>query len=118
VDDWVFLKVQPYIQKIVDDRECHKLTFPFFGPFHVEDKIGEVAYKLCLPSKMLIHPVVHVLLLWQASASSSPDQVRLPPPSGMLARPSRSLFFSAVSTCVARRCVHKCWSNRHICLRQ
>ena len=42
-------------------------------------RVGEVAYKLKLPEKTLIHPVVHVSLLRRAQPPSADDQVRLPP---------------------------------------
>lgn len=40
VDDQVFLKLQPYIQKSIATRANHKLTFKFFGPFRVLERIG------------------------------------------------------------------------------
>jgi hypothetical protein len=77
--DWVFLKVQPYVQHSVADHASHKLAFRYFGPFQVEAKVGEVSYRLRLPPKTLIHPVVHVSLLRAAAAPTADDQVRLPP---------------------------------------
>lgn len=79
VGDWVFLKVQPYVQHSVANRASHKLAFRYFGPFQVISRVGEVSYKLKLPEKTLIHPVVHVSLLRRAPAPASEDQVRLPP---------------------------------------
>lgn len=60
VDDLVYLKLQPYIQSSVATRSNHKLSFKFFGPYRVVQRIGPVAYKLELPSSSRIHPVVHV----------------------------------------------------------
>jgi len=35
VDDWVFLKLQPYVQTSVADRSSQKLAFKYFGPYKV-----------------------------------------------------------------------------------
>jgi hypothetical protein len=80
VGDWVFLKVQPYVQNSVADRASHKLAFRFFGPFQVEACVGEVSYKLRLPPKTLIYPVVHVSLLRSVHPPSLEEEVHLPPP--------------------------------------
>jgi hypothetical protein len=80
VGDWVFLKVQPYVQNSVADRASHKLAFRFFCPFQVEARVGEVSYKLRLPPKTLIYPVVHVSLLRSAHPPSQEEEVRFPPP--------------------------------------
>lgn len=46
VGDWVYLKLQPYVQTSVAQRACHKLAFRYFGPFQILDRVGSVAYRL------------------------------------------------------------------------
>jgi hypothetical protein len=68
----VFLELQPYVQSSVARRAHHKLSFKFFGPFWVLERIGAVAYKLELPSNAAVHPVFHVS---QLKSSSGGQQV-------------------------------------------
>lgn len=63
VGDMVYLKLQPYAQTSIARRSSQKLSFKYFGPYEVLQRIGSVAYKLKLPPGSLIHPVVHVSLL-------------------------------------------------------
>lgn len=50
VDDFVFLKLQHYVQASLVPRLNQKLTFKYFGPFRVLERVGAVAYKLELLS--------------------------------------------------------------------
>jgi hypothetical protein len=71
VADWVFLKLQPYLQSFIEHRVNHKLSFRFYGSNQVEQKLGGVAYKLKLPETSMIHPVIHVSQLKKSVSKDS-----------------------------------------------
>jgi len=60
VGDFVYLKLQPYIQSSVSRRAYQNLAFKFFGPYRVLERVGKVAYRLELPTSASVHPVFHV----------------------------------------------------------
>jgi hypothetical protein len=78
VGDKVFLKLQSYVQSSLMRRANNKLSFRFFGPFTVIEKLGAVAYKLDLPSSSVIHPVFHVSQLKLSPGDQQVSSV-LPP---------------------------------------
>lgn len=66
VGDKVYLKFQPYIQTLLADRSNQILSFHYYGPYEVIERVGEVAYRLKLPPSSLIHPVIHISQLMRA----------------------------------------------------
>ena len=64
--DMVYLKIQPYRQRSLENCRNEKLAPKYYGPYEVLKKIGAVAYKLKLPSYATIHPVFHVSQLRNA----------------------------------------------------
>ena len=61
-------------------RPMKKLDYKFLGPFAVKERIGNLAYRLDLPSSYLIHDVFHVSLLEPYTANTLPDRIQPPPP--------------------------------------
>jgi hypothetical protein len=66
IGDWVYLRLQPYVQVSVTQRGSQKLGFRYFGPFQIISKVRNVSYKLQLPDNARIHPVIHISLLKKA----------------------------------------------------
>jgi hypothetical protein len=91
VGDSVFLRLQPYVQSSLAPRSHNKLCFKYFGPYKIIAKIGQVAYRLDLPSSSAVHPVFHVSLLKPASAAIQPASGSLPDPDYTMQIPERVL---------------------------
>ncbi|GJW15986.1 hypothetical protein Tco_0020119, partial [Tanacetum coccineum] len=51
---------QPHRKVSIRQGQQHKLSPKYYGPFKVAERIGEVAYRLELPSSSQIHPVFHI----------------------------------------------------------
>ena len=62
-------------------RPSKKLDHKRLGPFKVESKVSDNAYRLTLPHSMrFLHPVFHVSLLSLHRANSIPNRTQPPPP--------------------------------------
>ncbi|KAA0037013.1 peroxidase 64 [Cucumis melo var. makuwa] len=60
VGELVLLKIRPYRQATLRSKQNEKLSSRYFGPYKILERIGEVAYRLELPTDAAIHPVFHV----------------------------------------------------------
>ncbi|MCI25030.1 hypothetical protein A2U01_0046218, partial [Trifolium medium] len=78
IGDMVLVKLQPYRQHSVALHHNQKLSFCYFGPFPVIDKIGYVAYKLLLPPSARIHPVFHISVLKSCNGEHDRQYCPLP----------------------------------------
>lgn len=87
VGDWVYLKLQPYVQRSLATRSNPKLAFRYFGPFQVLARVGGTSYKLELPDNCKIHPVIHVSQLRQAVPPTVKVLTELPAPAVLLPEP-------------------------------
>jgi hypothetical protein len=78
VGEHVLLKLQPYAQSSVVNHPFPKLSFKYFGPYHILEKLGSIAYKLQLSDSSSVHPVFHVFQLKSFTPYYSPVHSSLP----------------------------------------
>lgn len=67
VNDWVFHQLHPYRQTSLSLDKHTKLSPKLFGPCRIVARIGQVAFKLELPSDANIHGIFHVSMLKRKS---------------------------------------------------
>ncbi|WVZ54190.1 hypothetical protein U9M48_005028 [Paspalum notatum var. saurae] len=96
VGDRVFVKLQPYVQSSLALCVNQKLAFKFFGPFAIQSKINDVAYKLALLHSSSVHPVFHVSMLKKAPPIGLPVTEVIPDLDSSLQFPVRILARQAV----------------------
>lgn len=102
IGDWVFLRLQPFIQISLHRQSTHKLSKRFFGPFQIIDKIGPVSYRLALPSIAQLHNVFHVSKLKRCV--SDPHVQHLPLPA---CNPDQQPHFNPVAILPSRDVLHQ-----------
>ena len=59
----MFLRLQPYKKTSLKAKGHQNFAPKFYGPYHIIQRIGEVAYKLVVPTQLKIHPIFHVSCL-------------------------------------------------------
>lgn len=77
VNDQVYLRLQSFKQASLALRIDNKLAPKFYRPYNVLQKIGQVVYKLELPSHSKIHPVFHVSYLKKKLRAANVQQIEL-----------------------------------------
>lgn len=77
--EWVHLKLQPYQQRSLYARINMNLAQKFYGPFQIEERIRQVAYRLKLLETLKIQPTFHVSCLKKKLGAQAQIMPTLPP---------------------------------------
>jgi hypothetical protein len=78
IGDWVWLRLHHRSAAGITPVKSSKLSPHFYGPYKVIEGIGNVPYRLQLPSKAKIHDVFHVALLKKFEGTPSEAVIPLP----------------------------------------
>lgn len=62
----VYPKLRPYRQLLLARCRNEKLCPRYYGPLTITARVGLVAYHLCLPEEVVIHPDFHISQLRHA----------------------------------------------------
>jgi len=76
--DWVFVRLQPYKQLSLKQQGKNKLAPKFYGPFQINKKISQVAYRLEFSENRHIHNVFHVSCLKNMLGQAQPMKTKIP----------------------------------------
>ena len=76
--DWVFVWLQPYKQLSLKQQGKKKLAPKLYGPFQINKKIIQIAYRLEFPDHFCIHNVFHVSCLKKMLGQAQPVQTEIP----------------------------------------
>ena len=116
VGNWVYYMIHPYKKSTVSSHSFHKLAAKYYGPFQILRKVGLVAYTLCFPDSVKIHPTVHVSLLKRCFELPSHVSVLLSSTLPIHFVPILRVLFRGEWSRRVARLWHKYWSNRKVCL--
>ena len=74
----MFLRLQPYKKLSLKQQGKNRLAPKFYGPFQINKKIIQVAYRLELPENFRIHNVFHISCLKKMLGQAQRVQTEIP----------------------------------------